>query len=87
MGKSIREVDNILDKKLIKERISEIEVSRIFGLAANETEISYLEEILHIITSFGYANLFPGVFKEKEGYKKIDWIIFLKNINLILKKK
>ena len=32
--KSIRKVDNILDKKLIKEGISEIQVSRIFGLAA-----------------------------------------------------
>jgi hypothetical protein len=58
-----------------------------FGLAATEPEILYLEEILHIITSFGYANLCPEVFGEKEEYKKIDQIIFLKNKNLILKKK
>jgi|TARA_B110000037_G_C16644877_1_gene312060 hypothetical protein len=31
--------------------------------------------------------LCPEVFGEKEEYKKIDQIIFLKNKNLILKKK
>ena len=41
-----------------------------FGLAANEPEISYLEEILHIITSFGYANLCPEVFGEKRGIQE-----------------
>ena len=69
MGKSIRKIDNILDKKLIKEGISEIQVSRMFALAANEPEIAYLEEILHMITSCGYANVYPEVFGEKEGTK------------------
>ena len=42
MGKSIRKIDNILDKKLIEEGISETQVNRMFALASNEPEIAHL---------------------------------------------
>ena len=69
MGKSIRKIDNILDKKLIKEGVSETQVNRMFALASNEPEIAYLEEILHMITSCGYAKVYPKVFGEEKGTK------------------
>ena len=44
MGKSIRKVDNILDKKLIKEGISEIQVSRMFGLLLINLKLDILKK-------------------------------------------
>jgi len=36
-------------------------------LVANEPNIAYLEEILHMITQWGYAFAYPDIFGEKRG--------------------
>ena len=69
MGKSIRKIDNVLDKRLIKEGVSEEQVNGMFALAANEEQIAYLEEILHMITSCGYAYAYPNIFGEYKNTK------------------
>ena len=69
MGKSIRKVDSILDKKLIKEGISQEQTEGMFALASNEPNIAYLEEILHLVTDCGYANAYPEIFGEYKGTK------------------
>ena len=69
MGKSIRKVDSILDKKLIKEGISQKQTEGMFALASKEPNIAYLEEILHLVTDCGYANAYPEIFGEYKGTK------------------
>ena len=69
MGKSIRKIDRVLDKKLIKKGVSEEQVDGMFALAANEPNIAYLEEILHMVTGCGYAKAYPEIFGETKGTK------------------
>ena len=67
MGKSIRKIDTVLDKKLEKKGISEEQTDGIFALASNEPNIAYLEEILHLVTDCGYAYAYPEIFGEYKG--------------------
>ena len=69
MGKSIRKVDSVLDKKLIKQGISQDQIEGMFALASKEPNIAYLEEILHLITDCGYAKVYPKIFGENKGTK------------------
>ncbi len=69
MGKSIRKVDSVLDKKLIKQGISQEQTEGIFALASKEPNIAYLEEILHLVTDCGYAKAYPEIFGEYKGTK------------------
>ena len=39
------------------------------GLISNEPNISYLEEILHLISQIGYAHAYPEIFGEFKGSK------------------
>ncbi len=67
MGKSIRKIDSILDKKLEKKGISKEQTEGMFALASNEPNIAYLEEILHLVTDCGYAYAYPEIFGEYKG--------------------
>jgi len=69
MGKSIRKIDSILDKKLGKKGISREQTQGMFALASKEPNIAYLEEILHLVTDCGYANAYPEIFGEYKGTK------------------
>ena len=40
---------------------------QLIGLIAHEPNIAYLEEILHMITQWGYAFAYPDVFGEENG--------------------
>ncbi len=69
MGKSIRKVDIILDKKLQKNGISKEQTDGMFALASKEPNIAYLEEILHLVSSCGYARAYPEIFGEYKETK------------------
>ena len=71
MGSNERNLDNSFDKLIKMAEDLNIDPDsfepQLIGSVANEPNIAYLEEILHMITQWGYAFAYPDIFGEKRG--------------------
>ena len=73
MGKTENDLENSFDNliDILEEKNVDVEdfEGSLIGLIADEPNIAYLEEILHLVTQVGYANAYPEIFGEFKGSK------------------
>ena len=72
MGNSESDLENSFEQliEILEEEIDIDNFERsLVGLISNEPNISYLEEILHLVTQLGYAKAYPNIFGEFKGSK------------------
>ncbi len=71
MGKNENDLENSFDNLIDVLEESDVDVDNfdrsLIGLISDEPNISYIEEILHLVTQVGYANAYPEVFGEFKG--------------------